>query len=165
VYCTVTWPLLSVVPLVGLSDAPLVLVDSVNVIVSPGTRLPLASVTVAVSVEVPLGFTVFGEALSCTRAAGPGTKKMSICVRKPMASAVTDAVPAVVLAVRSTCATPLVSVVTVTLPLLSALVVVELLPERALLVLRTTGDAESVPVVVAKATGTPAMGAPDPLAT
>jgi hypothetical protein len=53
VYCTVICPLISVVPLVGLRDAPLVLVDSVNVTVSPGTRLPLASVTVAVSVEVP----------------------------------------------------------------------------------------------------------------
>jgi hypothetical protein len=165
VYVTVICPLISVAPLVGLSDAPLVLVANVNVTFSPGTGLPLASVTAAVSIEVPPAFTVLGEVLSCTRAAGPGTKAMSMCVRNPRTSAVTAAVPAVVLAVRSTCATPLVSVVTVTLPLLSALVVVELLPERALLVLRTTGDAESVPVVVAKATGTPAMGAPDPLAT
>src|SRR5262245_14160944 len=96
VYFTVTCPLLSVVPLVGLRDAPLVLVDSVNVIVSPGTRLPLTSVTAAVKFEVPPVFTVLGEALSCTRAAGPGTKKISICVRKPMASAVTTAIPAVV---------------------------------------------------------------------
>src|SRR6266568_900647 len=35
VYFTVTCPLLSVVPLVGLSDAPLVLVENVNVTVSP----------------------------------------------------------------------------------------------------------------------------------
>jgi hypothetical protein len=102
VYFTVTCPLISVAPVVGLSDAPLVLVENVNVTASPGTGLPLASVTVAVSVEVPLAFTVLGEALSCTRAAGPGTKKMSMCVRKPMASAVTAAVPDVVPAVRST---------------------------------------------------------------
>src|SRR5262249_8693771 len=157
-------PLPSVVPLVGLSDAPLVLVDSVNVTVVPGTRLPLASFTVAVSVEVPLAFTVLGEALSCTLAAGPGTKEMSMCVRNPMASAVTAAVPAVVLAVRSTCATPLVSVVTLTLPLLSALAAVVGVPrESALLALRTTGDPESAPAVVAKVTGTPAMAAPEPL--
>jgi hypothetical protein len=164
VYCTVICPLISVVPLVGLRDAPLVLVDSVNVTVVPGTRLPLASFTVVVSVEVPLAFTVLGEALSCTLAAGPGTKEMSMCVRNPRASTVTTAVPAVVLAVRSTCATPFVSVVTVTLPPLSAfVVVVELLRERALLVLRTTGDPESAPAVVAKVADTPAMAAPDPL--
>jgi hypothetical protein len=119
VYFTVTCPLRSVAPLVGLSEAPLILVENVNVTVSPGTGLPLASVTAAVSVEVPPAFTVLGEVLSCTRAAGPGTNKISMCVRKPMASAVTAAVPAVVPAVRSTCAMPLASVVTVTCPLLS----------------------------------------------
>src|SRR5687767_2317406 len=36
VYCIVACPLPSVVPLAALSDAPLVLVDSVNVTVSPG---------------------------------------------------------------------------------------------------------------------------------
>jgi hypothetical protein len=95
---------------------------------------------------------------------GPGDKKDVICVRKPRASAVNTAVPAVVLAVRSTCATPFVSVVTVTLPPLSALVVAVPVPER-LCETRTVGDAESTPAFVAKATGTPAMGVPDPLAT
>jgi hypothetical protein len=164
VYFTVTCPFISVVPLVGLSDAPLLLVENVNVTVSPGTGLPLVSVTVAVNVEVPLAFTVVGEALSCTRAEGPGTKEISMCVRKPRASAVTTAVPAVVLEVRSTCATPLASVVTATLPLLPALVADMARPETAPET-RTAGESESSPAVVAKVTDTSDMPAPEPLVT
>ena len=116
VYVTVVWPLLSVTPLVSeLNDAPLVFVENANITVSPGTRLPLASVTVAVSVAVPPALTVLVEVSSCTRAAGPAAKEMFICVRKPCTSAVTMATPAVVLAVRSTCAIPFVSVLTVRL--------------------------------------------------
>jgi len=68
-----------------------------------------------------------------------------------------------VLAVKSTCARPFVSVVPVTLPLLSALGVAVLL--KASWVARTTGDAESDPAVVANVTDTPDMPAPDALVT
>ena len=71
---TVTCPLLLVVPLVALSDAPLALVESVNVTVSPGTRLLLASVTVAVSVEVPLGIHGAGRSIKLHTRYRPGDK-------------------------------------------------------------------------------------------
>jgi hypothetical protein len=166
VYITVACPLLSVTPLVLPRVAPLLLVDSANITVSPGTALPLASITVAVSVEVLVAFTVVGEAASCTRAGAPGIKLMTILVRKPCTFAVTVAAPAVVLGVKSTCAIPLASVVTVTLPLLSALVIAVLLSlKRSRLALRKAEDSESDPAVVAKVTGTPDIAAPAPFVT
>ena len=163
VYVTEACPLSSVTPLVALSAAPLVLVDSENVTVSPGIGLPLASVTMAVRIAVPPAFTVLGEASSCTRAGGPWTKSMVMLVRNPSTSAVTTAVSTMVLAVKSTCARPFVSVVPVTLPLLSALGAAVVLETSR--VARTTGDAESVPAVVANVTDTPDMPAPDALVT
>src|SRR5215467_10315806 len=68
--------------------------------------------------------------------------------RKPSTSAVTKAVPAVVLEVKSTSAMPLALVVTVTLPLPFDL-----------------EEAESDPAVVAKMTDVSAIPAPDPFVT
>src|SRR5262245_9046303 len=76
VYFTVTCPLLLVMPLTALGTeqrevlaaplpmlnvAPLVFVRKQNVTFSFTLRFPLASVTFAVSVEVPAGLTVGGE--------------------------------------------------------------------------------------------------------
>src|SRR5437764_14244382 len=64
------------------------------------------------------------------------------------------------------CAIPLLSVLTVTLPLLSALVIAAWSSLRkSRLALRTTGDSESTPAVVAKVTGTPGIPPPDPFVT
>src|SRR5262249_19567540 len=131
-------------------------------------KFPLASVTVAVSVEMPAGLTVGGEAVSCIRTGGPGTKSMTILVRNPCTSAVTKAVPATVLAVKNTCEIPLVSVLTVTLPVLSALVVGVWsgwsVVRRSRLA-PTTDDGESIPAFVAKVTGRPDTPAPDAFVT
>lgn len=87
--------------------------------------------------EVALGLTVVGFATNCTVAGAPATKVILVLALKPLADAVTVAVPGLVGAIRFTVAIPLAFVV--------AVAVVAEAAKLPAVVLKVTGILDSGP--------------------